>query len=301
MREALAAYRAELAALSYEEIVERYNAEKQREFQQAVAKAEREEQEQFYNKPHATADFGHWSKLAHWTLDEAVALSFGKAPEVVNWPTISKYLQISSFAVQYGRRRDLAMRAAHWKQLFDPVLPGFFLAWAKRTDIAVPPELTELVEKRGVQVADWKSLYDEAVAARKRQGEAHETQIADWMRLNDKLAAQMKQEHSEWLRIADEKKALIAVLQARIAELEQSQSNQLDAEPEIGARSRDSLLKLIIGMAVAAYAYDPKAGRSDRPTEIAGDLERAGVPLDVDTVRKWLREAAELLPPKQNE
>jgi len=51
-------------------------------------------------------------------------------------------------------------------------------------------------------------------------------------------------------------------------------------------------------MAVAAYAYDSKAGRSDRPTEIAGDLERAGVPLDVDTVRKWLREAAELLPPK---
>ena len=30
----------------------------------------------------------------------------------------------------------------------------------------------------------------------------------------------------------------------------------------------------------------------------ADDLARAGVPLDVDTVRKWLREAAELLPPK---
>jgi hypothetical protein len=26
--------------------------------------------------------------------------------------------------------------------------------------------------------------------------------------------------------------------------------------------------------------------------------ERAGVPLDVDTVRKWLRQAADLLPPK---
>jgi hypothetical protein len=54
-------------------------------------------------------------------------------------------------------------------------------------------------------------------------------------------------------------------------------------------------------MAVAGYAYDPKAARSDKTTEIAGDLERAGVPLDVDTVRKWLREAAELLPPKSNE
>jgi hypothetical protein len=59
-------------------------------------------------------------------------------------------------------------------------------------------------------------------------------------------------------------------------------------------------LKVVIGMAVGGYSYDPKAGRSDRPTEIAGDLERAGVPLDVDTVRKWLRESAELLPPKGN-
>jgi len=57
-------------------------------------------------------------------------------------------------------------------------------------------------------------------------------------------------------------------------------------------------LKVVIGMAVGGYSYDPKVGRSDRHTEIAGDLERAGVPLDVDTVRKWLREAAELLPPK---
>jgi hypothetical protein len=148
MREALAAYRAELAALSYEEIVERYNTEKQREFQQAVAKAEREEQEQFYNKPHATADFGHWSKLAHWTLDEAVALSFGKAPEVVNWPTISKYLQISSFAVQYGRRRELTLRAVPWKQLYDPVLPAFFLAWAKAMKLTYPRRCLKRCEAR---------------------------------------------------------------------------------------------------------------------------------------------------------
>jgi hypothetical protein len=52
----------------------------------------------FFNQPHAAADFEHWSKLAHWTLDEAVALSSGKAPERVNWEAVSKYLQLSSFA-----------------------------------------------------------------------------------------------------------------------------------------------------------------------------------------------------------
>jgi hypothetical protein len=35
----------------------------------------------FFNQPDAVADYDHWSKTAHWTLDEAIALSFGKAPE----------------------------------------------------------------------------------------------------------------------------------------------------------------------------------------------------------------------------
>ena len=58
------------------------------------------------------------------------------------------------------------------------------------------------------------------------------------------------------------------------------------------------MLKLVIGMAVKGYVYDPKAARSDSVAEIVKDLALVGVPLDDDTVRKWLREAAELLPPK---
>jgi hypothetical protein len=127
----------------------RYTAEKDREYQLAIEKARQEERGRFFNQPHAGADFEHWSKLAHWTLDEAVALSLGKAPERVNWETVSKYLQLSTFAVQYSRRRELALRAAQWKQLYDPVLPGIFLAWAKRLEIEVPAALVEAVQKRG--------------------------------------------------------------------------------------------------------------------------------------------------------
>jgi hypothetical protein len=163
LRESLAAYRAELASLSSEEIGTRYTAEKDREYQLAVEKARQEERERFFNQPHAAADFEHWSKLAHWTLDEAVALSFGKAPERVNWEAVSKYLQLSFFAVQYGHRRELALRAAQWKQLYDPVLPGIFLAWAKGLEIELPAALVEAVQKRG-PIRDWKSLYDESAA-----------------------------------------------------------------------------------------------------------------------------------------
>lgn len=60
-------------------------------------------------------------------------------------------------------------------------------------------------------------------------------------------------------------------------------------------------MKLVIGMAVNGYGYDPKAGRSDKIREIADDLERLGIALDVDTVRKYVSEGRGLLPPPETE
>lgn len=56
------------------------------------------------------------------------------------------------------------------------------------------------------------------------------------------------------------------------------------------------LLKILIGMALEGYKFGPKAGRSTVPKEIADDLAKQGIAMDVDTVRKWLKQAAELLP-----
>ena len=84
-------------------------------------------------------------------------------------------------------------------------------------------------------------------------------------------------------------------LRSRVAELEQA-LGQGQAEKPLLTRERDTALKLIIGMAVKGYGYDPTAKRSDKISEIVGDLASAGISLDDDTVRKWLREAADLLP-----
>ena len=218
LRKAVGEYRAELLAITHDELVVRYDAEQSKEREEARQRRDREERESFFNLPHANADYDHWSKTAHWTLDEAIALSFGRAPEVVRWDQLQKFSSLGSpFVAQYARRRDLAVRAVAWKQLFDPVLPGIFLAWAKRTDIAVPAELIEAVQKRGVQVADWKALYDEAMDLRKREAKAAESQIADWKRLHDKGMTQLDKEHSQWLKLSNEKDAQIAILEARIA------------------------------------------------------------------------------------
>lgn len=256
----------------------RYNAEKQREYDEAIAKIEKEERERFFNQPHAAANFAYWSKMAHWTLDEAIALSFGKAPELVHWQAISKYLALSRFAGEYQRRRELAVRAAQWKQLYDPVLPGIFLAWAKGLEIEVPAALVEAVQVRG-PIRDWKSLYDESAVV-------HAKREANWTALD--VAKD---------RTIAAKDRIVAALEDRVRNLEAQQIIQ-PREKQLGARERESLLKLVIGMAVGGYGYDSTARRSEQITAITDDLAQAGISLDADTARKWLREAAELLPPK---
>lgn len=213
LRKAVEAYRVELAALTLDEVIARQEDEKVKEREEVRQRLDREEQERFFNLPHANADYDHWSKAAHWTLDEALALSFGRAPEIVRWDQLQKFSSLGSpFVAQYARRRDLALRALTWKQLFDPVLPGIFLAWAKRTDIAVPSELTEAVQKRGVQVADWKSLYEQATARQERASELyeratemHEGQIADWKRLYDQANEALQAARDQTIEILEEK------------------------------------------------------------------------------------------------
>jgi hypothetical protein len=114
------------------------------------------------------------------------------------------------------------------------------------------------------------------------------------------LKAAHQREQNAWRATDEAKDRLASSLQARIRELEAGQADS-SAEKPLGAKERESLLKIVIGIAVDSYKYDPKLSRSAVPQEIADDLAKCGVVLDVDTVRKWLREAAELLPPKGNE
>jgi hypothetical protein len=292
----IAEYKSELLKLSPERFEELYATESEMYQAEWVAKAAKEEAQRFFN--YANADVAHWSKAPYWTLDEAIALSFGKAPEWVTWEKIKPLVAVSAFASRYSRRRDLALRAVAIEQLYEPVLPGFFIAWAKRMDEPVVPELEAAVAARG-QIVDWKSLYEEAAKSIDRMMElrdAAQRRYGDAISLLD----QSKAESLEVLRLKDEEISRLHTqlegFKSKIGAIENAGGSS--HQREVRTRERDSLLKLIIGMAVAGYKYDPKAGRSDKITEIANDLAELGISLDVDTVRKWLREAAELLPPK---
>ena len=147
--------------------------------------------------------------------------------------------------------------------------------------IDYPAELEKQIVAGGHQIADWKSLHDE-VQAQYTELEA---------KYNETSGASRREgnsyQRSRW------RKRCTAFADV---ELEQALKQGQTKEKTLSTRERRTALKLIIGMAVKGYCYDPGAERSDKISEIVHDLDHAGVSLDADTVRKWLREAAALLP-----
>ena len=161
-RKKIAEYEAELQALEYSDLIKLYKLEQEAHRKETALKAEEEERNRFFNQPPSNADYDHWCKATYWTLDEAIALSFGKDPECVNWGKLKDYHSYppSPFVEKYRKTRDLAIRANNFNQLYDPILPSLFLAWARQAGIDIAPELIEGVEAQGVVIADWKDQYD---------------------------------------------------------------------------------------------------------------------------------------------
>jgi len=248
-------YRETLSNLPKSEIKKRYGEE--------LAKQRLEDdQKRYFNQSHADADFDYWSKMEHWTLDEALALSFEKDPKIVNPNNLKNILSCKSpFVQQYEKVKELAERAIKWEKLYNPVLPILFVNWAKETDISFPDELAQKVLARSKNFIDWKKKYGE---------------LLEKTNISLKTANQ----------IIEHKNQIIA-----------EHGSPTGVAKPLHTKEQETLLKLISGIAVGQYGYDPKASRSPAAKEISDDLSRVGLSLDPDTVRKWLKQATEHYPP----
>jgi len=69
--------------------------------------------------------------------------------------------------------------------------------------------------------------------------------------------------------------------------------------PEAEEREKNTLLKMVGGMARAQYAYDPRERRSSSAKKIADDMRRVGLDIDEDTARKWLKATDDLVDQNQ--
>lgn len=205
----------------------------------------KQEKECFYNQRYANADFVHWAKAAHWTVDEAIALSFAKEPSVVTWKEIEKLRNETVFAKSFAKRRDLALRAVQSKKFGDDILPIRFISWAKELGIELPNTLIEEVAKISGATINWQEQYSTLKAK------------------YDALAVQ-----------------------------------STNAQKPESTRKSNNVLQALTAIAMDAYGYNPKAEKSNAPQDIADALTKLGAVGNPKTIRSWLREGAELLPPK---
>ena len=186
------------------------------------------------------ADFVYWSKIPRWTLEEATALSFGKAPEFVNSDRVEVYQGQSSFADDYSKRRSPCFARRRPRSCRILVSPAEFIAWAEQTGVALPQEMVDAVRASAGRIEDRRSLAAE----------------------RDELREEVKRLKGEAVR-----------------------------EKPLSTRERETLLKIILGMAIKGYVYNPAAGRSNTPKEIADDLATLGISVSDDTVRQKLKDA----------
>jgi hypothetical protein len=70
-----------------------------------------------------------------------------------------------------------------------------------------------------------------------------------------------------------------------------------DSNKPLGTKERDSLLKLVMGMAVGGYRYDPHQSRNAATKDIQDDIQALGLSMDDGTVLKYLKQGAELISP----
>lgn len=262
-------YREKLQKLSKPEIKKLYKDELSK-------KHHEDDQRRFFNQPDAEADFDYWAKIPGWKVDEAVALTLGKNPKIVNKERLEK-LYASPFAEKYSEVREMVSRSRS-AGLFtgstivlatDHIIPHKFVRWAQNADIGFPQELAEKV----------LSFYE----ANKPPKTAFEMSM-------ERLEQSMEKSANDKGPLTQRVENLLEERKRKLPKIDTPKPKPLHT------KEKETLLKMIAGMAVDAYGYDPSASRSPIPKELADVLAEKGIPLDPDTVRKWLKEAAELLP-----
>lgn len=281
-------YRDQLLTATEERIEALVIDERKKEADEIRARIEAEEMSRFFHQPRATADYRHYCKLANWTLDEAIALSLCKNPNVVNWKSVSSFVQVSPFAKEYEKRRDITARAKWAGQLFDPVMPGILLRWAKTKFEPIPAELLGAALDNGISLRGWQDLYEDLAKKFKTELANQATQNQNQL---EEMASLYESQRAD--AFAKLKTTQLEIENLKIA----AQTVSAASEKPLQTRERENLQLMALLGAIRGYGYDPDKGRNTATMAISNDFSDLSLSFSDDRIRDHLKAAFELVPP----
>lgn len=259
-----------MCALSQDDLDEFLTARLQYRRQDAARKNQLKDAFLFFNKPGTLADFGFWARKLLWTVDQAVALSMGRNPDLVNSITLSEPANLSSesaFAQEYFARMRIARTFIATGQLMDEATPGEMLAWLNRAKLPTPPDLVAAVSAMNHRIADWYSEFQRVEQQLNEMREYAEQQASTsqlWERQCVELMTVHERKMSETenaLRLAEQQRDELA---KQIAALGEQSARSEPTMRGIDPRRYRSALIIIHGVAVGKFKFgeDSMTGRS---------------------------------------
>ncbi|MBF9235430.1 hypothetical protein [Microvirga alba] len=221
-----------------------------------------------------------WLKKPRWTLEQAIAISFGRDPRYVNWTTVEPYASSSNHAYEYYKRRLIVLDTHAEGYLPDPIPSAEFIRWTLRINLHC-------------DVGEYE-LYGHAPPSWPPSVPMQSTPTArpDALQTDPKLTDLLRQTQAECAR-----------LEARVQQLEQ-ELELAEEQRVMKAPERSALTMLVYAMARGLYGYDPSRLKGDATSKILRALDRFDLSLDEKTIRKYLRQAhneVQKLKPRENQ
>ena len=131
----------ELRALDKSAVEERYRAHCRAAEDSERRLEEEKDKSEFFNLPGAQADLSPWKRKEHWHPEEAVALSLGKNPKIVNPETLSQLRRpMSPFVSKFRAGMETLQRAISAGHIPTPLKRREFIAWAVNEGLSLPSE-----------------------------------------------------------------------------------------------------------------------------------------------------------------
>jgi len=218
-----------------------------------------------------SSDYLFWMRASYWTIEEGAAVALGINPKALKPQDEAKFSRFE----KYEQLVELGKRAQKVNKLEELPNPIQFLEWLCSIDfVDIPKELLsddyENDPFRFFGIAgrnDWNPSF--SVVDYKSSYEGLE-----------KLFIAQREELQELRRESWE------------FPIEWEDSEVFEAKPKIfEKRQRNSLLKILLSVAVEKYRYNPAMERSSVPKNIESATDRCGLSVTDETIRDYLKMA----------